>query len=137
LPPRGRRGGSRPRASAGTAPLIGSVLAASLALFAPCSATAHPPRYEHVITIVLENHSYADVVGSSPYLNRLAGECGLAATYFAVAHPSLPNYLALTSGSAGGISSACTDCAIDVPSIFRQGGGDLRAHVACPTAHGL
>ena len=58
-----------------------------------------------MITIVLENHSYADVVGSSPYLNRLAGECGLAATYFAVAHPSLPNYLALTSGSTDGISS--------------------------------
>ena len=82
-----------------------------------------------MITIVLENHSYADVVGSSPYLNRLAGECGLAANYFAVAHPSLPNYLALTSGSADGISSDCTDCAIDVPSIFEQVGGDWRAYV--------
>ena len=29
-----------------------------------------------------------------------------------VAHPSLPNYLALTGGSTFGITSDCTDCSV-------------------------
>lgn len=60
-----------------------------------------PPRLQHVVLIVMENRSYSEIVGSpaAPYFNRLAGLCGLATDYSAVAHPSLPNYLALTSGS--------------------------------------
>jgi len=56
--------------------------------------------FNHVVLIVEENHSYSDVIGNSamPYFNSLASQYGLATQYFAVAHPSLPNYLALTTG---------------------------------------
>jgi acid phosphatase len=50
--------------------------------------------------VILENHSYSDVIGNTdmPYLNGLAQQYGLAAQYFANAHPSLPNYFMLTTG---------------------------------------
>jgi phosphatidylinositol-3-phosphatase len=56
--------------------------------------------FSHVILLVEENHSYSDVVGSSsmPYLNSLISQYGLATQYFANTHPSLPNYLVLTTG---------------------------------------
>jgi acid phosphatase len=53
-----------------------------------------------VVLVVEENHSYSEVVGnaSMPYFNSLASQYGLATQYFANAHPSLPNYLMLTTG---------------------------------------
>jgi acid phosphatase len=50
---------------------------------------------------VEENHSYSEVIGNSsmPYFNSLASQYGLAAQYFGNAHPSLPNYLVLTTGA--------------------------------------
>ncbi len=54
----------------------------------------------------MENRGLHSVVGSSsaPYLASLAGACGLAVNYSGVAHPSLPNYIALTSGSTQGVT---------------------------------
>jgi phospholipase C len=54
----------------------------------------------------MENKSYDSIVGSSsaPYLTHLARVCGLATNYVAVAHPSLPNYLAATSGDTWGVT---------------------------------
>jgi acid phosphatase len=34
-----------------------------------------------------------------------------------MAHPSLPNYLALTGGSTFGITSDCTTCFVSAPNI--------------------
>jgi phospholipase C len=54
-----------------------------------------------VFTILLENHDYNEVVGSSnaPYLNSLIAQYGLATNYMdSGSHPSLPNYLYLISG---------------------------------------
>src|ERR1700674_384354 len=58
------------------------------------------PTFSHVVLVVEENHSYADVIGNSsmPYFNSLASKYGLATEYFADAHPSIPNYLMLTTG---------------------------------------
>lgn len=58
------------------------------------------PTFSHVVLVVEENHSYSDVIGnpSMPYLNSLASKYGLATQYFANTHPSLPNYLVLTTG---------------------------------------
>jgi hypothetical protein len=58
------------------------------------------PTFAHVALVVLENHSYSEVIGNSsmPYLNSLAQQYGLAAQYYANAHPSLPNYFMLTAG---------------------------------------
>jgi acid phosphatase len=56
--------------------------------------------FSHVILVVEENHSYGEVVGSAsmPYFNSLISQYGLATQYFANAHPSIPNYLMLTTG---------------------------------------
>lgn len=53
-----------------------------------------------MVIVVEENHSYSEVIGNSsmPYFNSLASQYGLAAQYYANAHPSLPNYLVLTTG---------------------------------------
>jgi acid phosphatase len=58
------------------------------------------PTFSHVVVLVEENHSYSEVVGNSsmPYFNSLASQYGLATQYFANAHPSLPDYLVLTTG---------------------------------------
>lgn len=56
---------------------------------------------DHVFLIVLENHSFGQVIGNPvmPYLNGLASAHSLAAAYFANAHPSIPNYFMLTTGN--------------------------------------
>lgn len=58
------------------------------------------PTFSHVVLVAEENHSYSDVIGNSsmPYLNGLASQYGLATQYFANGHPSMPNYLMLTTG---------------------------------------
>ena len=61
---------------------------------------ANVPTFSHVFLIVEENHSFSEVVGNSsmPYFNSLVSKYGLAKQYFANAHPSIPNYLMLTTG---------------------------------------
>src|SRR5947208_12922884 len=70
---------------------------------APATQPLSPtiPRVGHIFEIVMENKSYPSIIGSSsaPYINSLAQQYGLATNFYAIRHPSLPNYLALTSGS--------------------------------------
>ena len=51
----------------------------------------------------MENRSYGQVIGNA-YTSQLAAQYGVATDYHGVSHPSLPNYLALTSGSTWGIA---------------------------------
>jgi hypothetical protein len=63
--------------------------------------TSNPP----VVLIVMENHEYSSIVGSpdAGYINRrLIAQGRLFTGYDAVSHPSLPNYVAMTSGSTQG-----------------------------------
>jgi hypothetical protein len=64
------------------------------------------PDFRHVYLIVMENHGYESIVGSAsaPYLNSLIAQYGLATAYHSVGSPSLPNYLALFSGSTQGVT---------------------------------
>lgn len=66
-------------------------------------ASAPPARPIDVFVIVMENRSYSEAL-SGPYESSLARTYELLTDYHAVAHPSLPNYLALTSGSTWGIT---------------------------------
>src|ERR1700686_623662 len=80
---------------------------------APAAATPHPTppvpnpspvtAPSHVFVIVMENRSYSQVVGNG-YIAQLAAQYGVATDYHGVSHPSLPNYLAMTSGSTWGIA---------------------------------
>jgi hypothetical protein len=80
------------------------------------------PVSSRVIVIVMENAEYGEVLGNraAPYINALARRYGLATQSFAVGHPSLPNYLALTSGSTQGVSSDCTACQVRASNIVDQ-----------------
>jgi phospholipase C len=98
---------------------------------APCGTVSTPPTYQHVIWIWMENHSYGDIIGNTaqaPYINSLAAECGLATNYHNISHPSLPNYIAGTSGLGGrqiklfdNDCSVSKKCSTSAPSIFGQG----------------
>jgi len=72
----------------------------------------------------MENHAASQILGSTqaPYLNHLVAACGRAATYYAVSHPSLPNYLVLTSGSTHGVTDDANPSAhpLGGPSIFTE-----------------
>lgn len=65
--------------------------------------------FDHIVIIVEENKPSSQIIGNpaAPYINKLASDYSLATNYFAVAHPSLPNYLALTSGTTAGITNDC------------------------------
>jgi phosphatidylinositol-3-phosphatase len=97
----------------------------------PCGVTTTAPAWQHVVWIVMENHAAGQVVGSSsaPYLNSLAAKCGYATNFYAESHPSLPNYIAMTSGSTQGVTddAAPSSHPLNVPSIFSQLGGDWKS----------
>lgn len=77
------------------------------------------PVFDHIITIMFENQNYQEVIGNSkmPAFNRIAAENVLLTHYYAVAHPSLPNYIALIGGDTFGITSDCTTCFINQTSL--------------------
>jgi acid phosphatase len=86
----------------------------------PPARPATPPR--HLIVVIEENHSFGQVIGSpdAPFIDRLAAGGTLLTGYHAIAHPSLPNYIALLSGSTGGIRSDCASCTISGPTLVDQ-----------------
>jgi hypothetical protein len=75
-----------------------------------------------IVMVVMENEEATAVIGNghAPYLNRLARRAGLKARSYAIRHPSLPNYLALTSGSTHGVSSDCTSCHVAGANLADQ-----------------
>jgi phospholipase C len=115
-----------PAAPAVAAPAVATSPSASH----PCGTQSKPGTYKHVIWIWLENHSYNAILGSSqaPYFNVLAKDCGLATNYHNVTHPSLPNYIAATSGlTYSSIRKFLSDCSpsgkcdTSAKSVFGQG----------------
>jgi phosphatidylinositol-3-phosphatase len=85
------------------------VLLGIIGAIAPLPCRAAPPKGipspTHVIVVVEENHGYDEIIGSpqAPYINRLALAGASFTNAYAIAHPSLPNYLALFSGSTQGV----------------------------------
>ncbi len=110
-------------------PIASAAATPAISALQPCGVTTTTPSYTHVVWILLENEGYS-VVGSpsAPYLNALANRCGLATNYLAISHPSLPNYIALTSGSTHGITDDGEPGVhpLGGPSIFSQLQGDWR-----------
>jgi phospholipase C len=101
-------------------------LPALAALLAGCSAlgpapTPTPDPIQHIVVIMEENEPADHVLGDddAPYVNELAKTSAVAANYAAITHPSLPNYIALTSGTTAGITTDCNpdDCPADVPNL--------------------
>jgi hypothetical protein len=72
--------------------------------------------------MVLENRSFRQVIGSphAPYLNHLARRYALATRYYALTHPSLPNYIAMTTGGTGEVTGNCSTCDTERPTLVNQ-----------------
>ncbi len=79
-------------------PLFSAAFAVAF-LVAACSAQVPPSS--HVVVLMLENHSYSQVVGNgnAPYINSLINTYGLATNYDANSHYSIPNYFWITTGA--------------------------------------
>jgi acid phosphatase len=98
----------------------------------PCGTLTTAPTIKHVVLIMEENHSYNTIIGpntGAPYINSLAKACGLATAFHNITHPSLPNYIAITSATAlsalGPFESDCNpggSCLSKSQSLFSQVG---------------
>jgi hypothetical protein len=78
----------------------------ALAAFDACGQTTPAvPTPDHVVLVVMENHSYAEIIesGRAPFIASLAARGASFINAFGVAHPSQPNYFALFSGSTQGV----------------------------------
>lgn len=105
--------------------------AALMTLVATGSATAQIPSSRttttlapaHIVVMVFENHEVDSIMAphsSAPYFRSLARGSVTLSRLFAITHPSLPNYLALTSGSTHDITSDCSTCFVDGTNIADQ-----------------
>jgi phospholipase C len=80
-------------------------LVAVLALLGPATARATGvPRLDHVIVVIMENHSYDQVIGL-PTIASLVTEGTVFTQSYGITHPSQPNYLALWSGGTQGVTN--------------------------------
>src|SRR6202163_3312368 len=110
---------SRPKLHIVSLLLLGVLLTPS-----PLSARNDRSRlknFQHVIIIMMENTGFDSLIGNpnAPFINAAAANYGLAKTYYGVAHPSQPNYIAATSGSTNGVADD-NDTTINVPNIVDQ-----------------
>lgn len=85
------------------------------------SPVAAMPRYDHIFLIVDENKTYEQIVDAkaAPGITKLAHRYGLATRYFAVTHPSQPNYVAIVGGSTHGIRDDAHHV-VDAPNLATQ-----------------
>jgi len=90
----------------------------------PTSAAAARGGVSKILVIMEENHSTGEVFpGGMPYLWHLARRYAHATAWHAITHPSLPNYLAIFSGSAFNDPQDCSPgpgCTYPGPSVFGQ-----------------
>ena len=78
-----------------------------------CRAASGIPLFSHVFVILMENTTWttltgAMALGTAPNLKAMMGKYATGTNYNGVAHPSLPNYLALTSGGTQGVVCDCS-----------------------------
>ncbi len=94
------------------------------------TSLAQVPRPDHVVVLILENHAYDQIIGSkaAPYINSLLKDkhCALFTNYYAIMHPSQPNYLAIFAGSNFGIDN--DDLPKILPFTFANLGAELLSH---------
>ena len=85
----------------------------------PGARAGRIPAPAHTVVVVMENHSYPDIIGSgdAPYINRLARTGALFTHSYAITHPSQPNYLDLFSGSDHGITDDSCPNTLSGPNL--------------------
>lgn len=86
----------------------------------PTPASGGP--IDHVFVVVMENRAYSQVWNTTdtPYTTSFVKANALASNYYAITHPSLPNYLHMYGGDDYGITTNCnpsSSCHIDAVSL--------------------
>jgi phosphatidylinositol-3-phosphatase len=81
--------------------------------------------FDHIFMVLLENVGYEAVIGNSvdaPYINNTLLPRGTLYTMsFGISHPSLPNYLALFSGSTRGVTNdSCSNGPFQTPNLYAR-----------------
>jgi len=80
-----------------------------LSSYAGMSIAQTLPRPDHIVVLFEENYAYSQIIGSSsaPHINALCADTNAAVftQFFAIEHPSQPNYLDVFSGQNQGITS--------------------------------
>jgi hypothetical protein len=98
----------------------------------PANAATAP-----VVVILFENHSRSAITASSaPYLTSFAKSGRTFTAYYAVEHPSLPNYLDIVSGSNQGCTSdACPRQTYTADNLFHQLGTNWKSYEESMPSH--
>jgi hypothetical protein len=96
-----------------------ATLVCALLAVGAATAAAPVPAFDRVVMIVFENKEATSVLGNraAPTFNSYARRYAKLTRYYGVTHPSLPNYLALVSGSTQGITTNCTGCVVDAQNL--------------------
>lgn len=84
--------------------------------------TSDVGQLDHVFVIYMENKGAADIVGSpnAPYMNSLINTYGYDDNYYALGHPSDPNYFRILGGSDFGIDYNSAPNSIDAPNLMQE-----------------
>ncbi len=85
----------------------------------PTSDVGH---LDHVFLIYMENKGVDDIVGSpnAPYLNKLIDTEDYDSNFFALSHPSDPNYIRVMGGSDFGIDYNPDTDVVKAPSLMQE-----------------
>jgi phosphatidylinositol-3-phosphatase len=112
LPGTGPSAGGSPQAGAGSAGDPASPGPSGMAIPAPA----------HTVVVMLENHSYGQVIGdaAAPFINSVARRGALFTSAHAVTHPSQPNYLDLFSGSTQGVTDDSCPHEFSAPNLASE-----------------
>ena len=84
--------------------------------------TSDVGQLDHVFLIYMENKGVGNIVGSpnAPYINSLINTEDYDSNYFALGHPSDPNYFRIMGGSDFGIDYNPAGNVIDAPSLMQE-----------------
>lgn len=98
---------------------VGDPSLTAATLVAPTSDVG---QLDHVFVIYMENKGAADIVGSpnAPYMNSLINKYGYDDNYYALGHPSDPNYFRILGGSDFGMDYNAGLNTIDAPNLMQE-----------------
>jgi PE family/Phosphoesterase family len=84
--------------------------------------TSHVGHIDHVQLIYMENKGVGDIIGSpnAPYINSLINSEDYVSNYYALSHPSDPNYFRIMGGSDFGITYNPVSNVINAPSLMQE-----------------
>jgi PE family/Phosphoesterase family len=84
--------------------------------------TSNVGQIDHVQLIYMENKGVGNIIGSpnAPYINSLINSQDYVSNYYALGHPSDPNYFRVMGGSDFGIAYNPASNVINAPSLMQE-----------------